>query len=233
MLRTRAIWAYGGNVTINGAVTGSGAATISGGATLEFGAASSADVTFAAGIYSTLALDNPNAYTGQIFGFTGTSPQQSDAIDLKGIAFDAGTSWLYQDNAGFDTGGTLTIVETVNGTTAPVYSITFANGDYTTANFHLATDGSGGTLVTDPPADFGQPAPINCDNAPLTGTTGIITNIPDSDTPTVNDGSSALTALSGLPINPGLAALEQSILAAIQPLLDAAHTPREFGVCRC
>src|SRR5262249_285188 len=96
--------------------------------------------------------DNPIAFTGNIFGFTGTDPQHSDVIDLKGIAFDAGTSWMYQDNAGSNTGGTLTISETVNGTSTTVDSITFANGDYTTANFKLTTDGSGGTLVTDPPA---------------------------------------------------------------------------------
>ena len=100
-------------------------------------------------------LDNPTAYTGQIFGFTGTSPQNSDVIDLKGIAFDAGTSWTYGDNAGSDTGGTLTIYETTNGTTTAVDSITFANGDYTTANFILTSDGSGGTLIADPPADSG------------------------------------------------------------------------------
>jgi hypothetical protein len=98
-------------------------------------------------------LDNPTAYTGQIFGFTGTSPQNSDLIDLLGIAFDLGTSWAYSDNAGSNTGGALTIFETVNGVTTAVDSITFGNGDYTTANFILTTDGHGGTLIADPPAD--------------------------------------------------------------------------------
>jgi hypothetical protein len=69
------IWAYGGNITILGAVTGSGSALISGAATLEFGAASSINVTFAGDKYGTLVLDHPSAYTGQIFGFTGTSLQ--------------------------------------------------------------------------------------------------------------------------------------------------------------
>ena len=147
------IWANGGNITINGAVTGSGSAIISGGATLEFAAASSVNVTFAGDNFGTLVLDNPTAYTGQIFGFTGTSPQNSDLIDLKGIAFDADTSWAYGDNAGSDTGGTLTVFETTNGTTTAVDSIIFANGDYTTANFILTSDGSGGTLIADPPAD--------------------------------------------------------------------------------
>jgi hypothetical protein len=149
------IWAYGANITILGTVTGSGSALISGAAILEFGAASSINVTFAGDNFGTLVLDNPIAYTGQIFGFTGTSPQNSDLIDLLGIAFDAGTSWVYSDNAGSDTGGALTIFETVNGVTTAVYSITFGDGDYTTANFVLTTDGHGGTLIADPPADSG------------------------------------------------------------------------------
>src|SRR5205823_11672614 len=52
------IWAYGGNITINGALSGSGSAMINGVATLEFGAASSNDVTFAANAAGTLTLDH-------------------------------------------------------------------------------------------------------------------------------------------------------------------------------
>ena len=73
---------------------------ISGAATLEFAAASSVNVTFAGGNFGTLVLDNPTVNTGQIFGFTGTGPQNPDVIDLKGITFDAGTSWVYYDNTG-------------------------------------------------------------------------------------------------------------------------------------
>src|SRR5262249_40167799 len=130
-------------------VTGSGSALI-GGATLEFGGASSTNVTFADGNFGTLVLDNPSAYTGQISGFGGIGPQDSDLIELKGIAFDASSSWTYYDNAGSDTGGTLTIFETISGTTKTADSIIFANGDYTTADFILASDGNGGTLITDP-----------------------------------------------------------------------------------
>ena len=108
------IWADGGNITIEGTVTGTGGALISGG-TLEFLSASSINVTFADGSLGTLVLDNPTAFTGQIFGFSGSSPQDSDLINLKGIAFDAGTSWTYYDNDGSDTGGTLTIYENIDG----------------------------------------------------------------------------------------------------------------------
>ena len=99
------IWAYGGNITINGAVTGTGSAVITGSSTLEFAAASSVNVTFDGDGFGMLVLDNPTAYTGQIFGFTGTDVQHSDLIDLKGIAFDEGTSWTYYDNTGLNTGG--------------------------------------------------------------------------------------------------------------------------------
>ncbi|MGB2595314.1 MAG: M10 family metallopeptidase C-terminal domain-containing protein, partial [Pseudolabrys sp.] len=111
--------------------------------------------TFAEDNFGTLVLDNPTAYTGQIFGFGGASPQSSDAIDLKGITFDAGTSWTYFDNAGSDTGGSLTIYEAINGATTALDTLTFANGDYTTANFILTSDGNGGTLIADPPPDSG------------------------------------------------------------------------------
>ena len=147
------IWAHGGDITIDGAVTGTGSALISGASTLEFAAASSIKVTFAGDGFGTLTLDNPTAYTGQIFGFTGTDAHHSDLIDLKGITFDAGTSWTYHDDTGINTGGTLTIYETINGVTTAVGGISFGDGEYTTANFILTGDGNGGTLIADPPAD--------------------------------------------------------------------------------
>ena len=104
------IWAFGGNIIINGVVTGTGSALITGSSTVEFAAASSVNVTFAGDGFGTSALDNPTAYTGHIFGFTGTDAEHSDLIDLKGIAFDEGTTWTYYDDSGPKTGGTLTII---------------------------------------------------------------------------------------------------------------------------
>ena len=136
------IWAHGGNITFNGAVAGSGGALITD-ANFEFAAASSINVTFSDDSFGTLVLDNPAAYTGQIFGF------DSDVLDLKGITFSGGTSWEYSDNAGSDTGGMLTIFETANGITNAIDSIIFGNGDYTSTSFMLTSDGNGGTLVTE------------------------------------------------------------------------------------
>ena len=94
-------------------------------------------------------------------------------IDLKGIAFDAGTSWTYYDNDGSDTGGMLTIYENIDGTATALDSIKFGNGDYTTQSFVLTSDGSGGTLIADP-ATSGSGTVIDAGNGgnTLTGTAG-------------------------------------------------------------
>jgi hypothetical protein len=193
------IWAYGGNITINGVVTGSGNALISGAATLEFAAASSVNVTFAGDNFGTLVLDNPIAYTGQIFGFTGTNPKNSDVIDLKGITFDADTSWVYYDNAGSNTGGALTIVETINGTTTAVDSITFANGDYTTANFKLTSDGHGGTLISDPPTSTTPDATVTSVVETTTLTTETAGSQTDTASAPIDDGTA--TAVSSTAVS--------------------------------
>jgi hypothetical protein len=142
------IWADGGNITIEGTVTGTGGALISGG-TLEFLSASSVNVTFADGSLDSLVLDDPAAFTGQIFGFSGNATENSDLIGLKGIAFEAGTSWTYYDNDGSNTGGTLTISQNIDGTTTTLGTLKFGNGDYTTEGFLLTSDGSGGILIAD------------------------------------------------------------------------------------
>ena len=76
------IWAYGGDITINGAVTGFGTAMISGTATLLFGGASSADITFAADAAGTLILRDPVDFAGTISGLS-----SDDQIDLTNISY--------------------------------------------------------------------------------------------------------------------------------------------------
>jgi hypothetical protein len=166
------IWADGGNITIEGTVTGTGGALISGG-TLEFLSASSVNVTFADGSPDTLVLDNPTAFTGQIFGFSGNATENSDLIDLKDIAFEAGTAWTYYDNDGSNTGGTLSIYQNIDGTQTTLGSLKFGNGDYTTEGFLLTSDDSGGTLIADA-ATSGSGTVIDAGNGgnTLTGTAG-------------------------------------------------------------
>jgi hypothetical protein len=162
------IWANGGNITIEGTVSGTGGALINGG-TLEFFSASSIDVTFTDGSLDTLVLDNPAAFSGQIFGFSG---KDFDLIDLKGVAFNAGASWVYYDNDGSDNGGMLTIYENIDGTTTAVDSIKFGNGDYTTSSFLLTSDGSGGVLIADPTTSAGMVIDAGDGGNTLTGTAG-------------------------------------------------------------
>ncbi len=122
---------------------------IADGTALELAAASALAVFFptTAGVYGTLVIDHAAGYTGTISNFTGTTTQ-SDAIDLKDIAFDSGLSFTYNDNSGANTGGTLTISESGH----VVDTVAFANGDYSAANFTLLSDGHGGTLIADPPS---------------------------------------------------------------------------------
>ena len=194
------LWAHGGDITVNGSVSGAGGALITGDATLEFAAAASINVTFVgADDFGTLVLDNPAAYTGQIFGFTGTSLENSDIIDLKGITFDVGTSWTYHDNIGFNTGGILTVDDTANGVTVAVDSITFGDGEYTTANFILTSDGNGGTLIADPPEDHATTAIDGGQTADVGGHTGS-THITDAEQalPSTLDGNAGKIAAFAL-----------------------------------
>jgi hypothetical protein len=142
----------GGTLQIDDPVSGGGSAIIAGG-TLIFDAQSNVNVTFDNGVgtpaYGELVLGHASDFSGQISGFTGTAPDttHSDAIDLKDISFGSNITFTYDEKAGTDTGGTLTIF----GSGHAVDSITFANGEYNTASFTLSSDGSGGTLITDPP----------------------------------------------------------------------------------
>ena len=115
-----------------------GSATIGIGATLELTAADSASVTFA-GSTGTLRLDHSSTFSGKIFKFSGNgSLSGSDHIDLRDIKYSS-----VQDSYA---NGVLTVTDG-SGDTA---KLSF-NGSYKLANFKFASDGSGGTIVYDPP----------------------------------------------------------------------------------
>jgi serralysin len=114
-----------------------GAATIGAGATIEVGTADSASMTFSSST-GMLKLDSLTAFTGVIDNFTGNgSLSGSDQIDLKGINFNS-----VHDSY---SNGILTVTDGTNTTTLDF------NGTYVLANFEFASDGSGGTIVYDPP----------------------------------------------------------------------------------
>ena len=126
-------------------MTGGGSAIIAGG-TLIFDAQSNVNVTFDNGtgtpIYGELVLGDASDFSGQISGFAGTAPDaaHSDAIDLNGINYNSSAfSETYNSSNGL-----LTVTD---GTHAA--SFTFDNFDGTLS---FASDGNGGTLITDPPA---------------------------------------------------------------------------------
>ncbi len=129
----------GGSATVmsGGAISG---ATISGG-TLEIasgGGVMSSTISFAGG--GTLMLDDTK-FRGKVAGLD--SP--AETIDLVAIAYHSGTTTLgYSGNT---LSGTLTVTD---GTHTARLAIL---GDHALANFTLADDGHGGTLVSDPPVD--------------------------------------------------------------------------------
>jgi hypothetical protein len=139
------IWAYGGNITINGAVTGSGSAMINGAATLEFGAASSNDVALAADAAGTLILDHSltQPFSAVISGFGA-----DDTIDLKDLTFTNGN--ITVSTSLLENGNTTLVVS--NTSTQQSVTLSLA-GDYTHSAWHFAQDSSGtGTIFSDLPA---------------------------------------------------------------------------------
>ena len=117
------------------------AATIATGGNLDINTPSNEAVTFTGGTGS-LVLNDPEGFTGKIIGFTGTAPDaaHSDTIDLVGINYGSSQfAELYNSVTGL-----LTVTDGTNSA-----SITF---DDFNATLDFASDGNGGTLITDPPA---------------------------------------------------------------------------------
>jgi hypothetical protein len=142
-------------------------ATIDNGATLDISYASAENVAFSnvSGTTGTLVLNDPSEFTGVITGFAGDGTlSNSDLIDLKGINFSALTDETYVENAA-GTAGTLTLSD---GTTTT--NLTFS-GNYVFDNFKFASDGSGGTLVIDPPVQTtsGLQAGTTASGSPASG----------------------------------------------------------------
>ena len=89
-------------------------------------------------------LDNSQAFSSSAtisgFGVPGD-------IDLLDIAYTSGTTTLGFVEAGNNLSGTLTV-----SSSGHVANLTLL-GQYVTGQFHMANDGHGGTLITDPPID--------------------------------------------------------------------------------
>jgi hypothetical protein len=74
-----------------------------------------------------------------------------DMHDQRDIAFISGTTTVNFVEAPSNLSGTLTVGD---GTPATTANITLL-GQYVAGNFHIQSDGAGGTLVTDPPVSAG------------------------------------------------------------------------------
>jgi hypothetical protein len=135
---TGTLYVDGSVLTLNGAVTGAGKGVINGGILFAAGAFSE-NVTFAgSGI---LELAHSTAYAGSV---TGLATGGTNSLDLNDIAYAGGTTKATY--SGTTASGTLTVTDGTH--TARIKLI----GDYTASTFNLASNGHGGTTVTDPPA---------------------------------------------------------------------------------
>jgi len=86
----------------------------------------------------TLKLEDSSSFAGTVAGLHG-----QDAVDLADIAFGANTTLGYSANSG-NTGGTLTVSDGPHATRLALL------GQYAASSFVMASDGHGGTLISDP-----------------------------------------------------------------------------------
>jgi hypothetical protein len=165
--------AAGTTLLINSAISGaSGAASIAAIGTLEVDAADSSSVTFNA-TTGMLKLDAPSTFSGEIFNFAGNGTLSgSDQIDLTNI-----NSGSVHDSYA---NGVLTVSD---GTHTD--SLDF-NGSYVQANFSFASDGSGGTIVYDPPVSqapsISAPPPAPSNGTIAASSSSLVTADSGSDT---------------------------------------------------
>ncbi len=191
-----------GTLIVDSPVTGGGHSIINGG-TIEFSGASDSDVSFSSGASGTLALDQSHAFTGTVSGFS-----TQDQIDLGDIAYSADSSFSYVQNDSAKS-GTLSVSD---GTHAASIALL---GVFLASSFATASDGHGGTLITETVANNAPAAANNVGGsdapfvfAPLTGPAVLvgsqsasisqtITGSPYADTITAGAGNDTLTGMGG------------------------------------
>ena len=128
----------GGVLDVNGALTG-GTIQIEGAGEAVMTQKSNESVAFLSKSTGELVLDQAPSFSGSISGLGTTQ-----SIDLTDINFAAGVKISYSSNNRNNTSGVLTVTDGTN--TAHLQLA----GTYTLANFKVASDGAGGTLLTDP-----------------------------------------------------------------------------------
>jgi len=132
-----------GLMQINAAVTQTGAGKITiGNGTLEIAVANAAEAVKFTTTSGILQLDNSQSYTGTVSGFTTSTGTE---LDLRDIGYNSATTLASFVENGAKTSGVLTVTDGTH--TAHITLM----GNYSNSTFDLASDGSNGTLVTDPP----------------------------------------------------------------------------------
>jgi hypothetical protein len=119
--------AFGGSVA--------GGLTISGGTAVISGSALGGQAVTFAGAGGELVVDNPFSFSATVSGFA-----KGDAFDFGG--FGSGANPPFIEAAGIPGG---TQIAVVDGTHLAILNLA---GAYTSASFNLASDGTGGLLVT-------------------------------------------------------------------------------------
>jgi autotransporter-associated beta strand protein len=193
----------------------SGVFKIDAGATLQLDHTIAENVIFSGS--GTLVLENPSQFSGTVSDGTG-SMTTGDVLDL--IGFDTGAHVSYSGNS---SGGTVTVTET--GRTTAHIKVGANSTHWSTP----VSDGHGGILIHDPPADDSPSAPAqpwthlasdgfafkpDLDGGALAGDLGLHPNHPDHSglapfaDPFAHEGQSSGTApFEGLPIPQDIKAL--------------------------
>jgi hypothetical protein len=138
IINTGSIVASGDTVTVNSPITGVGTDLIQGGGKMVFNASVSSGQTVDFSGGGTLQLDKSALFTGTISGLT-----KSNAVDLADLSWVSGK--MKATFVGNTSGGVLTVT---NGATSINLNL---SGNYTKSRWNLSQDGTGGTLVVDPP----------------------------------------------------------------------------------
>ena len=133
-----------------------------------------------------LLLEQSTGFAGRIGGFT----TSADHLDLADIAFGSSTTVSFVE-AGGNTSGTLTVSDGVHSAALTLL------GNHVTSNFIAASDGNGGTLITDPPIEQAPVNSVETANVPAGGTATIESPPPAIQQAIVDSGETATAPAAG------------------------------------
>jgi serralysin len=156
---------------------------------------------------STLTLENPSTFHGQIIGFSGDGTLAgSDQIDLHGLNFNS-------IHSAFD-GSTGTLTVSGGSTTTSLQFL----GHYSQDNFHFADDGNGGTMVYAAPTSH-QPAATSNQ---IAGASPAVASIGVHDTFVFAPNFGQVTIANFAPATDTIQ-FSKSVFANVNALLAATH----------